>query len=195
VGTIIGIVEKGKILDARGGGGKKGAIPGDVLLGLPSAGLHTNGYSLARKVFFDRLGLETSSHVPELGGTVGEVLLAEHRSYLAPLRDPLEWGGIKGLAHITGGGITDNLPRVLPDGCAARVRRGSWPVPPVFELIGREGAVPEDEMFRTFNMGIGMILIAAPEDVAQFEEHLARCGQPAHRIGEIVSGERRVEYV
>src|SRR5438132_8009117 len=115
--------------------------PGDVLIGLPSSGLHTNGYSLARRVFFDICGFRADSHVPELNGTAGDVLLATHRSYLAPIRPLLEAGLVKGMAHITGGGITENLPRVLPERCAAEIERNRWTVPPVFSFIAARGGI------------------------------------------------------
>ena len=194
-GTIVGVVEREKILDGRAGPPGRRVEPGDVLIGLASAGLHTNGYSLARKVLFERMGLAPDSPLPEVGVTVADALLAEHRSYFALLREPVEAGHVRALAHITGGGITDNLPRVLPDGVVARVRRESWPVPPLFRLIAREGNVPEDEQYRTFNMGIGLIVIAAAGEAAAIEEHLSRAGEPSWRIGETAAGERRVEYL
>lgn len=196
-GTIVGIVERSAVID----GGR--IAPGDVLLGLASAGLHTNGYSLARKVFFDTLGLSPESPLPPVAGgeggaaapaTVGDALLAEHRSYYTQLRQPVEAGLVRGLSHITGGGITDNLPRILPAGTRARVRRGSWPVLPVFRIIEREGGVPREDMYRTFNMGIGMIVVTDEESARRVETHLAGVGEPCYRIGEIVKGEKGVEY-
>jgi phosphoribosylformylglycinamidine cyclo-ligase len=194
-GTIVGVVERERILDGRAGPPGRRVEPGDILIGLGSAGLHTNGYSLARKVLFERMGLTPDSMLPEAGVTVADALLAEHRSYFALLREPVEAGDVRALAHITGGGITDNLPRVLPDGVGARIRRDSWPVPPLFRLIGREGNVPEDDQYRTFNMGIGMIVIAAAAAASRVEAGLARAGERSWRIGEAVSGPRRVEYI
>jgi len=189
VGFIVGIVDRPKILDGS-------AIrAGDLLVGLPSAGLHTNGYSLARKAFFEVAGLMVGSHVDELGATVGELLLAEHRSYLGALREPLAQGLLRGLAHVTGGGLTDNLPRILPAGLEAVVRRGSWPVPPIFDWIRRTGDVEEHEMYRTFNMGVGMVAAVAPDRVGELERSLDACGERHHRIGEVVEGEGRVRYV
>jgi phosphoribosylformylglycinamidine cyclo-ligase len=187
-GFIVGLVERGRVLTGEG------IRPGDRLLGLPSSGLHTNGYSLARKVFFDVRGLEVHSRIPELKTTAAEALLAPHRSYLGALRGLLPGGQIRGRAHITGGGMTDNLPRILPAGCAAEVHRGTWPVLPVFDLIQRWGGVAREEMERTFNQGIGMILVVAPEDAAEVEEHLRGQGEVVHFIGRIVEGDRRVLY-
>ena len=134
-GFIVGAVERAKLIDG------KGIQPGDVLIGLPSSGLHTNGYSLARKVFFDICGLQADSHVMELNGTVGDVLLATHRSYLQPVRPLLQAGLVKGMAHITGGGITENLPRILPKGCCAEIDRSSWSVPPLFTFLAERGGI------------------------------------------------------
>ena len=187
-GFIVGLVDRRRALDGS-------AIRiGDLLLGLPSAGLHTNGYSLARKICFEVAGLSVGDRVEELGGTVGEVLLAEHRSYLPALRSALDAGWIRALAHVTGGGLTDNVPRVLPAGSAARIDRGSWPVPPVFRWIEREGRVPDADMYRTFNMGIGMVVVVAPEHRDALERHLTELGERFHRIGEIEAGDGRVRY-
>jgi phosphoribosylformylglycinamidine cyclo-ligase len=188
-GFIVGVVDRRRLIDGSR------IRPGDVLLGLSSAGLHTNGYSLARMLFFERLGLAATDPVPGLGATVAEVLLAPHRSYYRLLEPLLDSGILRGLAHITGGGITDNLPRILPAGSAALVRRGSWPVPPVFSFIQREGRVDDAEMYRTFNMGIGMIAVVAPEDFEGVAARLGACGEPCHRIGEIVPGDGTVQYV
>ncbi len=165
------------------------------MIGLPSAGLHTNGFSLARKIFFEVAGLSVDDRVERLHATVGEVLLAEHRSYRAALGASIEQGGIHGLAHVTGGGLTDNLPRVLPEGTAARIDRGGWTVPPVFEFLRERGGVSEDEMLRTFNMGIGMVAVVAPSFADQLERHLDGAGEPHFRIGEVVKGDRKVIYV
>jgi phosphoribosylformylglycinamidine cyclo-ligase len=168
---------------------------GDRLIGIPSSGLHTNGYSLARRIAFELGGLGVEDVVPELGGTIGEALLVPHRSYLRLIEPLLESGRIKGMAHITGGGITDNLPRVLPEGCQAVIERGSWSVPAVFRWLQRQGSVPEDDMLRTFNMGIGLIVVCAPEDAAQVMGDLARSGEPGCReIGTIEDGRRGVSY-
>ncbi|MDX1388696.1 MAG: AIR synthase-related protein, partial [Acidobacteriota bacterium] len=168
--------------------------PGDVIIGLPSSGLHTNGYSLARKLFFDTAGLSTDSRVDELDATVGEELLRVHRSYLRCLERPLREDWIEGLAHITGGGIPGNLPRILPEGTAARIVRGSWPVPPVFTWLQREGRVDQEEMDRAFNMGIGMIAVVEPADARKLERHLDSEGEAWHRIGSIEPGDGGVRY-
>jgi phosphoribosylformylglycinamidine cyclo-ligase len=189
-GFIVGVVEKAKVIDGRA------IVPGDVLVGLPSAGLHTNGYSLARRVLFEAAGLKVDTVVRELGATVGDALLAPHRSYLKFVAPLLERGYVKGLAHITGGGITENLPRTLPDGCAAEVDLHAWPVPPIFRLIQQHGGIARDEMLRAFNMGIGLVIACAPRDVERVINTIATLGEPnAARIGFVVAGERKVRYV
>ncbi len=181
VGTIVGVVERHRIRDGRG------IQPGDSLLALPSSGLHTNGYSLARKVLED---LDWESFMLELGASIGEALLAPHRCYLEPIR-MLEEAGIeiKGLAHITGGGVFENLPRILPPGTAAVLHRGAWPEPPIFSLIQRLGHVDAGEMFRVFNMGLGIIMILDPEAA---ERALALRPEELFHVGEIVAGDRSV---
>jgi phosphoribosylformylglycinamidine cyclo-ligase len=181
-GFIVGVVDKKKALTG------KDVQAGDLLLGLPSAGLHTNGYSLARKVLFEKLGHKVDTHLPELGTTVGKALLAPHLSYLAALEPLIERGKVRALAHITGGGFPGNIPRVLPQGLAAKIRRNSWTVPPLFRLIGEGGNVPEDEMYRTFNMGIGMIVVVAPENLHEVEHSLERRGEVSHMLGSVVPG-------
>jgi phosphoribosylformylglycinamidine cyclo-ligase len=181
-GFIVGIVEREKALTGAA------VREGDVLVGLPSSGLHTNGYTLARKVLFDTMGLRVDTRVPELGATVGEALLVPHRSYLSALDPLLERKKIHALAHITGGGFPGNIPRVLPEGLAARVRKGSWQVPPLFQMIQRGGDVPEDEMFRTFNMGVGMVAIVGPGDLHDVEHSLERRGETSFVIGSVVKG-------
>ena len=183
-GFIVGVVDKERLINGRA------IAVGDALVGVPSTGLHTNGYSLARRIVFDTLGLEVDSHVPELGTTVGAALLEPHRSYLSMVKPILDYGAIKGMAHITGGGITDNLPRVLPHGTAAVIDKGSWQVPPLFQWLQKSGKVPVDDMLRTFNMGIGLILVTAAERAEQLIDELAaRGGRDARVIGEIVPGE------
>jgi len=189
-GFIVGIVDRARLIDG-------GAIAaGDVLIGLPSAGLHTNGYSLARKIAFEELKLKVDTHVPDLGETVGQALLRPHRSYLPVIKPLLGKGLIKGMAHITGGGITDNLPRVLPAGTAARVNRTSWRVPAVFRWLGESGRVPEYDLRRALNMGIGMILVVAKDDVDAVRKDLLDAGEANSLvIGDIIAGEPGVEYV
>ena len=188
-GFIVGVVDRPKIVDGRR------IEPGDVLIGLRSSGLHTNGYSLARRIVFDTLHLGVSDRVAELGATVGEALLAPHRSYLPVVRPLLGTGLLKGMAHITGGGITENLPRVLPDGCEARVRQGSWEVPPLFTWLQRAGGVPDDDMLRTFNMGIGLILVVSAGDADGVLARLRSAGESPVVIGDIVRGAPGVRYV
>lgn len=183
-GFIVGLVEKARLVDGRA------IAAGDALVGVPSSGLHTNGYSLARRIAFERLRLDVDRHVPELGRTVGEAFLEPHRSYLSMVRPLLDYGRIKGMAHITGGGITDNLPRVLPHGTAAVVDCSAWEAPPLFQWLQQAGDVPRDEMLRTFNMGIGLILVVARERAEQtIEELAARGGRGTRVIGEVVAGD------
>ena len=188
-GFIVGAVARDRLIDGRS------IRAGDVLVGVPSSGLHTNGYSLARRIAFEVAGLSVDSIVPDLGQSIGSALMAPHRSYL-PIVGPLvETGLIKGMAHITGGGITDNLPRVLPEGLQAVIDRSSWTVPAVFQWLQRTGNVPADDMLRTFNMGIGLIVVSAPERSPQLLEELARAGETgAREIGTIQEGERGVRY-
>ncbi len=189
-GFIVGVVEKSKVIDGLA------VLPGDVLIALPSAGLHTNGYSLARRVFFEAAGWNTDTFVNELGMTVGEALLAPHRSYLAIVRPLIERDLVKGLAHITGGGITENLPRTLPEGCAAEVDLQSWSVPPIFRLLQQHGAIPREEMFRAFNMGVGLVIVCAARDAERVINLATRAGEPnAFRLGFVVAGERSVRYI
>ena len=188
-GFIVGIVDREKVID-----GKRIAA-GDHVLALPSVGLHTNGYSLARKLFFEVAGHNASTHVEELGMTIGEALLAPHRSYLQVLDELLDTGTIKGLAHITGGGLVDNIPRILPEGTSVEIRRGAWPVLPVFNVMQRTGNVPETEMHRTFNMGVGMVIICAEIDAGTIRAHVEARGEKIYEIGRVVAGARAVEFI
>ena len=190
-GFIVGAVERDRLIDGRA------IAPGDTLIGIPSSGLHTNGYSLARSIVFDRLNLDVHDRVPELGTTVAEALLAPHRSYLPLLRPLLAESGVrvKGMAHITGGGITDNLPRVLPGGTAAQVQLDAWEVPALFRWLEKAGSVPHEDMLRTFNMGIGLILVVAEGDAAAVLRSIEQSGEPrARRIGTIAAGAGEVQY-
>ena len=189
-GFIVGAVERARVIDGRD------IQPGDVLVGLPSYGLHTNGYSLARQIAFERLHLGVDDRVEELGTTVGKALLAPHRSYLPVIRPLLETGLIKGMAHITGGGITDNLPRILPPGTAAVVTLGSWDVPAIFAWLQGSGRVPFDDMWRTFNMGIGLVIVCAERDAETLQGQLNAAGETQSRvIGRIRQAEGRVPAV
>jgi len=188
-GFIVGVVEKSAVIDG------KTIAPGDALIGLTSAGLHTNGYSLARRVLFGAAGLSPESYVAEIGTTIGEALLAVHRSYLAAVRPLLQQRLVKGLAHITGGGITENVPRVLPANCAAQVDRRTWTVPAIFRLLQERGDIGDEEMFRVFNMGVGLVIVCAGADVERVLASLERMGEHPIRLGAIVAGSRRVVYV
>jgi phosphoribosylformylglycinamidine cyclo-ligase len=187
-GFVVGLVDKKRVLDGRT------IVPGDWLYALPSAGLHTNGYSLARKIFFDAAGHVPGDRIPELPATIGETLLAEHRSYLRALRGALDGGLVRGLAHVTGGGLTDNVPRILPKNVDARIERGTWPLLPVFAALQRLGRVADDEMYRAFNMGVGMVCVIDPAKAAAFEAHLDAAGERHFRIGAIAPGTGRVVY-
>jgi phosphoribosylformylglycinamidine cyclo-ligase len=190
VGFIIGLVDRPRILNGSR------VQPGDVLLGLPAAGLHTNGYSLARRILFDRLGLDLTDRLPGSPETrsVGELLLAPHLSYLAPLRPLLTHPGLHALAHITGGGLTDNLPRILPVDTRAVIDLSAWEVPEIFRVLAREGGVDRDEMLRVFNMGIGMVLLVAPESADEIGAGLASAGCAPIPLGQVVPGAVGVTY-
>jgi phosphoribosylformylglycinamidine cyclo-ligase len=187
-GTIVGVVEKTGILDG------KGIKSGDAVIGLGSSGLHTNGYSLARKIFFGKMKLKPRTVVPELRNTIGDELLKVHVSYWPVVRKLLQKRSlVKGLAHITGGGFVDNIPRVLPKKCDVVIKKGSWDVLPLFQLIADRGGVDEDELYQVFNMGIGMTLIV-PEDKADATLKFIRAHkQPAWIIGEVVVGTGKVK--
>jgi phosphoribosylformylglycinamidine cyclo-ligase len=189
-GFIVGVVDRHRVVDGSS------LSPGDVLIGLPSTGLHTNGYSLARKIVFGTLGLTANAVVPELGAPIGEVLLTPHRSYLPAVRPLLDRQLVKGMAHITGGGITDNVPRILPAGMAAEIERGTWSVPPIFTLLQRAGAISDEEMYRAFNMGIGLVVACEGRYAPEVLEMLRAAGESDPRIvGGIVEGDGRVHYV
>jgi len=187
-GFIVGAVDREKILD-----GKKVAV-GDVLVGLPSTGLHTNGYSLARRLMFDVAGYTPDTYVNEMRGKVGSELMKQHKSYWPIVRRLLDAEAVSAMAHITGGGITENLPRVLPKGTAAAVELGSWPVLPIFEHMQKIGNIEQAEMMRTFNMGIGMILIVPAKKFKRAQSLLDRAGEKGYVIGRIVKGDRKVQY-
>ncbi|HEV2762815.1 MAG TPA: phosphoribosylformylglycinamidine cyclo-ligase [Pyrinomonadaceae bacterium] len=188
-GFIVGVVDREKVIDGSR------VEPGDLVLALPSVGLHTNGYSLARKLFFERAGMRHDTRVEELGETIGDALLREHPSYLAALEGLLDAGALKALAHITGGGLLENVPRVLPEGAAVEIRRGSWPVLPIFDLMRRLGNVSEPEMFRTFNMGVGMVVVCSPADAETVRAHVNARGETCYDIGRVVEGARDVRLV
>ncbi|HXM43919.1 MAG TPA: phosphoribosylformylglycinamidine cyclo-ligase [Bryobacteraceae bacterium] len=184
-GFIVGAAERRALI------GGKPVRAGDALLGLPSTGLHTNGYSLARKLLFEVAGYGPSSVVPELGATVADALLQVHRSYLKPIRALAERGLLRGAAHITGGGLTDNTPRMLPAGLAAQIDTGAWTIPPIFELLRRLGNLPEDDYRRTFNLGIGMLLAVPRAKLRRAEKALRKLGEPYFVAGQVLRQKRR----
>ena len=187
-GFIVGVVDRDKIITG------KAVEAGDVLIGLASSGLHTNGFSLARKLFFETANYTPDSYVNEIKGKVGTELMKTHRSYWPIVRRMIDAEAVSAMAHITGGGITENLPRVLPKGTGAIVEMHSWPVPPLFQHLQSIGNVPQDEMLRTFNMGIGMVLVVPAKRFKKAQTILDRCGEKAYIIGRIVKGEKRVTY-
>ena len=188
-GFIVGAVERKRLLTGSS------IRAGDVLLGLPSTGLHTNGYSLARKLLFEVAGHSADTRVDELRNSIADELMKLHRSYLKPLRALHDAGVLRGAAHITGGGITDNTPRILPKGLGVRIDLGSWPVPPIFELLRRIGRIPEDDWRRTFNLGIGMIFVVSPRQLTKAASILDKLKDPWHKIGAVIrSPRKRVIY-
>jgi len=181
-GFIVGVVDKSKVIDGRR------IAAGDVVLGLPSSGLQTNGYSLARKLFFEIGGFSVDSHIDELGETLGEALLKPHASFLKPLDKLLDSGRIKGLAHITGGGLLENIPRILPANVSIKIQRGTWTELPVFGLMQTLGNVQTSEMFRAFNMGVGIVVICAEADKDFLKNNFGECVE----IGRVIEGVREV---
>jgi phosphoribosylformylglycinamidine cyclo-ligase len=193
-GFCVGVVERAHIINGRS------IQPGDVVLGLASTGLHSNGYSLVRKIVFDHAGLKVGDFVPELGRTVGEELLQPTRIYVRAVKNvlnhyPIKRGVIRGLVHITGGGLVDNIPRVLPAGRRVFIRRGSWEVPPVFGWLRGLGNIDQAEMDRVFNQGIGFVMIVSPYYVANIQSQFAEDRIVSHVIGEVREGEPGVEFL
>lgn len=188
-GFAVGVVERSRIIDGRD------INPGDLVIGLPSSGLHSNGYSLARKVLLEIAGYGVDTYLEKLGRTVGEEMLEPTRIYVKAVLPLLNRFRIKGLAHITGGGLTENVPRVLPEGTGVEFRLGSWPVLPVFDLIREAGNVTAGEMLRTFNMGIGMVAVVAREEAGAVMADLSDRGEASYLIGEVVKGNREVSYL
>ena len=187
-GFIVGVVERARIITG------KAVEVGDVILGLASNGLHTNGYSLARKLLFEVAHYTPDTYVNELKGKVGNELMRTHKSYWPAVKRLVDGECVSAMAHITGGGITENLPRVLPRGVAAVIEINSWPIPPIFEHMQTLGNVPQDEMLRTFNMGLGMLLVVPSKKFKKAHTLLERAGEKAYTVGRIVKGERRVMY-
>jgi len=188
-GFAVGVVERSRIVDGRA------VRPGDVVLGLASSGLHANGYTLARRIVFDVLGLGIGDPLPGTGRTVAEALLEPTRIYVPSVLALLAEVEVSAMAHVTGGGLPGNVPRVLPEGCRARIRRSAWRVPAVFEALGAAGRVEDAEMFRTFNMGVGYLVVVAEAAAERAAAVLAAAGETVLRLGEIVPGERGVELV
>jgi phosphoribosylformylglycinamidine cyclo-ligase len=187
-GFIVGVVERDRIING------KDVQVGDIVLGLPSNGLHTNGYSLARKLLFEIARYSPETYVNEIKNKVGNELMRTHRSYWPVIKKMVAGESVAALAHITGGGITENLPRVLPRGTAAVIELGTWPVLPIFEHLQKLGNVPEDEMLRTFNMGIGMLLVVPAKKFKKAQTLLDRAGEKFYSVGRIVKGDRKVMY-
>jgi phosphoribosylformylglycinamidine cyclo-ligase len=187
-GFIVGVVDRDKIVT-----GKDVQI-GDIILGLPSNGLHTNGYSLARKLLFEVAKYSPETYVNEIKNKVGNELMRTHKSYWPTLRKMIDGQCVVAMAHITGGGITENLPRVLPRGTAAAIELGSWPLLPIFEHLQQLGNVSQEEMLRTFNMGMGMLLVVPAAKFKKAQSVLERVGEKAYTIGRIIKGERKVTY-
>jgi phosphoribosylformylglycinamidine cyclo-ligase len=187
-GFIVGVVDRSRIITG------KAVEPGDIILGLPSSGLHTNGYSLARKLLFEVARYEPDTYVNEIKGKVGNELMQTHRSYWPIIKKLAAAEAVSAMAHITGGGITENLPRVLPRGTAAAIDYGSWPILPIFTHLEQLGHLPQDEMLRTFNMGLGMLLIIPTEKFKKAESVLDRAGEKYYAVGRIVKGDRNVIY-
>jgi phosphoribosylformylglycinamidine cyclo-ligase len=191
-GFAVGVVDKPKIIDG------KGIHPGDAILGLASSGLHSNGYSLVRRVFFDEAKLTVTSSLPELNRPLGDVLLTPTRIYAKQILALVKEFPIKGIAHITGGGITENLPRIFPQGVRARIDRTAWTSPPIFQALKKLGEVEREEMYRVFNMGIGLILVVPPQSAHAVLKKAGELGDEGWQIGEIVASsgaEPEVEYV
>ncbi len=187
-GFILGVVERERVITG------KSIEAGDVILGLASSGLHTNGYSLARKLLFEVGHYTPDTYVNELKGKVGNELMRTHKSYWPVIRKLVASECVSGMAHITGGGITENLPRILPRGVAAVIEMGSWQVPPIFQHLQKLGSVPQDEMMRTFNMGLGMLLVVPSKKFKKAQSVLERSGEKGYTVGRIVKGEKKVVY-
>jgi phosphoribosylformylglycinamidine cyclo-ligase len=190
-GTIVGVVERQKIIT-----GDK-IEPEDLVIGMASAGLHTNGFSLARKIMFEVCGYSVGDFVQELGTTVGDELLKPHKSYVKPILELIKKfnamdSKIKGLAHITGGGMLDNIRRILPENCGAVIEKGTWDMPAVFPFLQEKGNVAEDEMYRVFNMGIGMVVVVPDDDAYHVVKQLETSGETVYTIGRIIEGSTTV---
>ena len=187
VGTIVGVVEESRLITGSG------IAPGDALVGLGSLGLHTNGFSLARRIVFDVCGYDVDQYIPEISTTIGSELLAYHKSYVKSVLALRERCDIKGIAHITGGGLSDNIIRILPSNCCAEVRKGTWEIPPIFPFLQEKGGVDEAEMYHVFNMGIGMVLVLPLNQIDTAISSLRESGESPSLIGEIIHGDKEVQ--
>jgi len=192
-GFAVGIVERKKIINGKDIGA------GDVVLGLKSSGVHSNGFSLVRKVIFEKAKLDVNSKLKTIKGTIGDELLKPTKIYVKPIRALLRHYRskkvVKGMAHITGGGLIENIPRVLPEGCSVRIKKGSWPVPAIFEVIQKKGKIDEGEMYNVLNMGIGMVLIVSEYYVPSIMKKLKQMKEDSFIIGKVIKGNRKVEIV
>ena len=188
-GTIVGVVEEPQLITGSR------ITPGDVLVGLGSLGLHTNGFSLARRIVFEVCDYDVDQYIPELGTTIGSELLAYHKSYVKSVLVLRECCDIKGIAHITGGGLSDNIIRILPLNCLARVRKGTWEIPPIFPFLQGKGGVDEAEMYHVFNMGVGLVLVLPPNQIDVAIASLRESGESPFLIGEIIRGEKCVQII
>ena len=189
VGSVLGVVEKDKIITGEN------IKEGDVVLGLGSDGLHTNGFSLVRKIFFEANDYTVDSQFEELNFSLGKELLIPHRNYAKPVLKVLENNEIKGIAHITGGGLIENIPRILPVGLSVEIKKHSWDVLPIFKLIQKIGQIEESEMYRVFNMGVGMVLIVGAQNLEPIKDALEKEGEKVFEIGKVVKGEKNVKLM
>ncbi|MYE90485.1 phosphoribosylformylglycinamidine cyclo-ligase [Candidatus Poribacteria bacterium] len=188
-GTIVGVVEESQLITGSR------IAPGDLLVGLGSLGLHTNGFSLARRIVFEVCGYDVDQYIPELSTTIGSELLAYHKSYVKNVLTLRKCCDIKGIAHITGGGLSDNIIRILPPNCCAKVRKGAWEIPPVFPFLQEKGGVDEAEMYHVFNMGVGLVLVLPPNQIDMAIASLRESGESPSLIGEIIHGEKCVQII
>ena len=189
VGMIVGVVERNDVITGST------ITPGDKLIGLGSEGLHTNGFTLARRILFERCNYDVDTYLPELSETVGDALLATHKSYVRSVLALRDICNVKGLAHITGGGLPANVLRILPEGCVAHIQKGTWEIPSIFPFLQAKGDVEEEEMYKVFNMGIGMVVVLSPDDVDAAVSSLDASGESTYLIGEVIAGEKGVHGV
>jgi phosphoribosylformylglycinamidine cyclo-ligase len=187
-GFTVGVVDQANIIDGST------IQAGDVVYGMPSSGVHSNGFSLVRKLLLEQQGLSLTEEIEELGGRLGDVLIEPTKIYVKPILAMLEQVKIKGMAHITGGGFIENIPRVLPSGVNVAIDYGSWPILPIFQMMQRLGDISHRDMFTTFNMGIGMVVVVAAEDASQIEQIAAQLGEPIYKIGEVTAGDKIVTF-